>query len=92
MSVRDNQPRPVILDTVIRSKSDWNDSTQKVARTDAQRVLEAMIAEYGIEGAVGALNNQGFEGEAYRYLLNPLHEVARTRHLGNGRQENGCKD
>jgi hypothetical protein len=48
-------------------------------RTDAERVLEAMIAEFGIEKAVIALDNQGFKGSSIRYLLSPLHEEAVRR-------------
>lgn len=77
---RKTHPQPIIIDAVIERKSaEWNESTRAVARTDAQRVLEALVAEYGVDEAVRALNNQGFTGEACRYLLNPIYEEALAR-------------
>lgn len=77
---RDRNREPVILRAVCDAKAGcWHEETQKLAATDAQRVLEAMIAEYGVDGAINALDNQGFRGDAYRYLLNPLHEEAMRR-------------
>ena len=38
-----------------------------------------MVAELGVEGAVRALDNQGFKGEAYKYLLTPLYDEAIRR-------------
>lgn len=52
-----------------------------MAQSDAQRILEAMIAEFGIEGAVSALDNQGFKGKAYHYLIAPLCEEAYRRRV-----------
>jgi hypothetical protein len=74
---------PLIVSTVIAQKGDaWGEETCKVARTDAQRVLEALVAEYGVEAAVSALDNQGLKGSAYRYLLKPLHaEAVRRRRV-----------
>ena len=73
-------PMPVIIETVIERKAgEWNQSTATVARTDAQRVLEAMVAEYGINAAIQALDNQGFTGKSIRYLLTPLHAEAISR-------------
>jgi hypothetical protein len=50
-------------------------------------VLEALVAEYGIDASVVALNNHGFRGDAYRYLLGPLYDeaVRRRRHAGQRR-------
>ena len=80
VSSRDKNPRRTIVEAVIEKKGEnWNDSTRKVVRTDAQRILESLIAEYGIEASVRAMEHQGFEGEAYRYLLGPLHDEAIAR-------------
>ena len=80
MTHRNQNPEPLLVPTVIINKGPiWGAETQKVAQTDAQRVLEALMAEVGVEGEVSALNNQGFKGEAYRYLLAPLYDEARWR-------------
>lgn len=80
MTHRKTNPLPVIIEAVIERKSgDWNDATATVARTDAQRVLEAMVAEYGIDAAIQALDRQGFTGKSIRYLLTPLHTEAVER-------------
>jgi hypothetical protein len=77
---RRKKPQPPIMDTIGKTKEmAWNEETKKVAQTDAQRILEAMIAEFGIEAAERALDNQGFRGTSYAYLLAPLHEVATQR-------------
>jgi len=34
--------------------------------TDAQTILEAIVAEYGVENCVRALDNQDLKGVAYR--------------------------
>lgn len=82
MSHRNSRPLPRIVEAVIAQRgAAWNESTQKVARTDAERILEALVAEAGVEGSVAALERQGFDGMAYRYLLRPLVEEAlRRRH------------
>ena len=70
----------IILSKIIEDKGDgWSEETRKVANTDAQRVLEALVAEYGVENTMRALENQGFKGKAYSYLLNPLHSEAVKR-------------
>ena len=80
MTHRDKNPEPLIVQTVIEQKgSIWNEETHRVVRTDAQRILEALVAEYGIEKSVCALDNQGLKGSAYRYLLKPLHDEAQRR-------------
>lgn len=80
MTHRKDNPEPQIVSAVIAQKSDaWNEETHKVVRTDAQRILEALIAEHGIENAMQALDKQGMKGSAYRYLLKPLHAEALRR-------------
>ena len=82
MTHRDNNRESLIVPSVIAQKgAAWGDETRKVAQTDAQRVLEAMVAEFGVDGAVRALDAQGFKGPAYRYLLNPLFDEAHRRRL-----------
>ncbi len=80
MTKRSKRPLPVIIESLIELKGkNWNKSTQEVVRTDAQRILEAMVAEYGVDGAVKALQNQGFAADAYLYLLKPMDKEARKR-------------
>jgi hypothetical protein len=82
---RSKRPQPLIIPTVIAQKADaWNSETQKVAASDAQRVLEALVAEYGIEAAIIALDRQGFRGASIRYLLTPLYEEAYARRVRKG--------
>jgi hypothetical protein len=79
-SNRKANPERLIIPTVIAAKADaWNASTREVAETDAQRVLEALIAEYGVDGAKQALTNHGFAAESYGYLLTPLYAEATKR-------------
>ena len=86
MTHRKSNREPLIVPTVIENKGEvWSEETRKVARTDAQRVLEALIAEYGVENTVDALDNQGLKGSTYRYLLKPLYaEALRRRHAAKG--------
>jgi hypothetical protein len=66
----------------MESKGDtWGDETRKVAQSDAQRLLESLVAEVGLEACEQALDRQGFKGSAYRYLVRPLHEEAVRRRL-----------
>jgi hypothetical protein len=82
---RDARPRQLILDAVVAERDGrWSAETRRVARSDAQRLLEALIAEMGIEEAVRALDAQGFAGDAYRYLLTPLHAEASRRRAAAG--------
>lgn len=79
-SPRKRRPERAIIPTVIAAKgAAWNASTQKVAAEDAQRVLEALLAEVGIEQAKAALTNHGFDSQSYGYLLSPLHAEAIAR-------------
>ena len=85
MSLRDKEPQKLIVEAVIKNKvNDWSKSTQVTARSDAQRILESLISEYGIDNAVEAMNKQGFEGKAYRYLLTPMYTEARSRRTNTG--------
>jgi len=80
MSHRDKQPQKLIVEAVIDSKEDdWSESTQETARSDAQRILESLVSVHGVDNAIEAMNKQGFEGKAYRYLLRPMYEEARSR-------------
>ena len=80
MTHRNDNRSSLIVPAVIAQKGDdWGDESRKVAQTDSQRVLEALVAEHGVDGAVQALDNQGFKGSAYKYLLNPLFAEASRR-------------
>lgn len=80
MSLRDKQRQKLIVEAVIENKgNDWSESTQVTARSDAQRILESLISEYGVDNAIEAMERQGFEGRAYRYLLDPMYREARSR-------------
>lgn len=80
MTHRSNNREPLIVQTVIEQKAtSWTEETRKVAQTDAQRILEAIVAEHGVGNCVRALDNQGFKGAAYRYLLKPLYAEAQRR-------------
>ncbi|MEX0653665.1 MAG: hypothetical protein WD534_18685 [Phycisphaeraceae bacterium] len=82
MAYRAHHRQPGIVSAVIADKADaWNESTAKTAAIDAQAVLEALIAEYGIDATVNALNNQGFRGDSFKYLVKPLHEMAADRRV-----------
>ncbi len=83
MTFRSNKKMTLIVDTIIKNKdNDWNASTQKEVRTDAIRLLESLIAEYGIEAACKAMENQGFSpasNSTYNYFIQPLFEEAIKR-------------
>lgn len=80
MSQRSRQPHRNILQTIIDEKGDdWGQSTHQVARSDADRILEALVASLGVDACVAALDEHGLEGKAYRYLLTPLHAEASSR-------------
>jgi hypothetical protein len=82
MAHRASNRQPGIIRKVIADKEmSWGQATRKTAQIDAQCVLEAFVAEYGVEAAVRALDNQGFKGDAMLYLLKPLHEEAIHRRL-----------
>ena len=56
MSYRSNHPKPKILRALIKQKgTGWNKATQELAPDNGQRVLEALVAEVGVEGAKEAL-------------------------------------
>jgi hypothetical protein len=80
VSHRHKNPRKNIVEAVIASKSDeWGDATRQTVRSDANRILEALVSDIGIQGVVDAMDRQGFEGAAYRYLIAPLYEEAASR-------------
>ena len=80
MSFRGKNPEKHLIERVFEIKGDdWSDSTRKVAHTDAIRLLEALVAEFGLEGSMQALRNQGFKSDSYGYLLRPLLTEAVAR-------------
>lgn len=91
-SARRARPEPLIIPALIAEKGDsWNAATADVAATDAQRLLEALVAEVGVEGTVAALTNQGFDAKSYGYLLAPLHKeaIARRQRAHKGESTGG---
>jgi len=88
---RDEHPEPLIVPTVIESKgANWGTETKKVAERDTQRVLEALIAEFGVDAAIRALDNQGLRGSSYGYLLKPLYEEAVNRRARAGAHQDAA--
>ena len=80
MSYRQKHPRKNLLDAVIETQyHKWSDATRKTARSDAYRILEALVSDIGIEGVIDAMDRHGFDGAAYRYLIAPLFEEAVSR-------------
>jgi hypothetical protein len=64
----------VALDPVLP----WQDNTRDQFAIDANAVLEALLAEYGVEAAVAAVERQGFRGH-YRHVVERLHAEASAR-------------
>jgi len=80
VSKRDKDRHPLIIETIIKAKGDaWGESTQTTVRSDAQRILESLVAECGVDGTEAIMNKHGFEGAAYRYVIKPLYDEARVR-------------
>jgi len=71
-----------LIETVINDpKRPWRaNATPVAARNDANCVLEALLAEYGLDAAAGALKKQGLKGD-YQYIIEPLHAEAVARRL-----------
>ena len=77
---RGRNQQSLILSEVNRLKAgECNSSIEQTVSVDAQRVLEAIIAEYGDNATFRALKNQGFQGNLVRYLLTALYEIAIAR-------------
>jgi len=83
MAHRTDNPEPGIVNKLLAEKATtWASDVLQAAPTDSQHVLEALLAEFGVEAAIRALDNQGFFGEAMRPLLNSLYiEAVRRRKL-----------
>ena len=80
MSHRQKNPRKNIVEAVIESQTDkWSDATKQTARSDVNRILEALVSDIGVQGVIDAMDRQGFEGAAYRYLISPLFEESASR-------------
>ena len=77
-----NHEKPIVAQVMEEKASSWSEETHKVALTDTQRILEALVADLGVNECVNAMDRQGFKGSAYTYLLNPLFiEAGRRRSL-----------
>ncbi|MUK28399.1 hypothetical protein [Aliivibrio fischeri] len=80
MSYRGKNRLKPILDEVVNQKINSNEwLTDETARKDAIKILEAVISELGVEKCLAALDNQGFNGASYGYLLKPLHKEGMRR-------------
>lgn len=68
------------MEAVIAAQGDrWSDATRQTARSDANRILEALVSDIGVQGVIDAMDRQGFEGAAYRYLIAPLFDESASR-------------
>jgi|GEM_PF-5843342 len=68
-----------LIDAVTKDqKRSWKDVTRKTHATDANDVLEALIAECGSEKALEAVRNQCLQGN-YRQIIEILYEEAVAR-------------
>ena len=80
MSYRQRNPRKNLLDSVVETQGEkWSQATIRTARSDAFRILEALVSDMGVDGVIDAMDRQGFEGTAYRYLIAPLFDEAVSR-------------
>jgi hypothetical protein len=63
----------------------WNDTTRdQTFPTDANAILESLIAEYGVAATLNAVAKQGFKGD-YHYAVERLHaEAVERRRLRSG--------
>jgi hypothetical protein len=72
--------KPLIDAVVSDPERRWDQSTRtpSTATTDANCVLEALLAEVGVDAEVAAVRNQGFNGDL-RYVIDPLYREAIKR-------------
>jgi hypothetical protein len=76
-----NRSRLRLIDSVASDpERPWKDNTRDQFAIDANAVLEALLAEYGVEAALDAVERQGFKG-AYRHVVEPLYAEAVARRL-----------
>lgn len=72
---------PGIIDHVVNRHGAWvTQSSRDTARHDANTVLEALLAEHGVDGAVRAMLNQGFVNPV-ETVIRPLYDEAMRRRL-----------
>ncbi|ENM7921206.1 TPA: hypothetical protein ACMDXF_004474 [Vibrio parahaemolyticus] len=85
MSYRNENRLRSVLEVVIsnkKSSNEWQaESTIDTARKDAVKILESVLAEFGEESCLQALENQGFKSASYEYVLKPLYEESVKRRL-----------
>lgn len=92
MSVTGRRRFPSIIEQVVASKPKIKKITADTFRNDAAAILESLVAEFKEDDVVGAMNQQGFKGEAYRQTIKSLAAVAKQRRLlrraiGGNRQD-----
>jgi hypothetical protein len=56
----------------------WKENTRDQFVIDANAILEALLAETGVEATLAALKRQGFRGH-YRQVVEPLYREAISR-------------
>lgn len=74
---------PALIEHVVESNSNWNE--KRTHYIDASVAFEAMLAEYGLDGALAAIKNQGMGGDTYDSAIRPFYEEAvRRRDIRTG--------
>ena len=79
MSVAGKRRLPSIIEEAIARKVGIKRITAETFRTDAAAILESLLAQYDEDVVVDAMNNQGFEGKAYRSTIRALAKIASER-------------
>ena len=76
---------PSVVEHVVEQKAYPTETTSAdTFRSDSAAILESLVAEFGEEIIVTAMNNQGFEGYSYRSTLKALAvEAIQRRQLRN---------
>ena len=90
---RSQHPEPLIIPTVIESKGvDWERGDAKSCPNRCPaKYLSRWLPNSGSRPQCALLDNQGFRGNAMRYLLNPLYEEAITRRTRASGRQRQCR-
>jgi len=68
-----------VIEEAIGAKPDLKRISADTFRGDAAAILESLLAELSEDAILGAMNHQGFKGEAYLSTLRALVAVAKER-------------
>ena len=68
-----------VIEEAICAKPDLKRISADTFRGDAAAILESLLAELSEDAILGAMNHQGFKGEAYLSTLRALVAVAKER-------------